>query len=428
MPDTPPLYFHLQTFGCKSNQYESQGIRELLIAAGHVEVDAPGSADLYVVNSCGVTSRASASCRNAVRKALRANPGVRVVLTGCGVDLDEAWPDIPSGPPLLVPNAQKHALPELVASWLKATANGHRPRADRFGLAISAFDGHTRAFLKIQDGCDNHCAYCAVPRARGAPESRPAAEILAEAERLTANGHGEIVLTGINIGVYRHGGMDFSDIVSAIARTPGLVRLRLGSVEPPQVTERLAEVMAKQMDNICPHLHMPLQSGDDGVLARMGRRYGAGEFLDKIALLRRHLPNPAVTTDVIVGFPGEDADAFRASEELCRRAGFSRLHVFLFSPRPGTPAAAMKRTVPEREIEKWKTRLIRVGEELATAYARSCVGTEERVIVERGGAGLSDRYLKVKIQGRARQGEVVHVTITGEKKGELEGRRIQLVS
>lgn len=421
-----PIYC-LQTFGCKSNQYESQGIREILNTAGMRETSHPAEAGIYIVNSCGVTGRASASCRNAVRKALRANPSIKVVLTGCGVDLDESWPEIASGPPLLVPNAKKYALPALIATWLgnRRTEPALTP-AGRFGLSISSFQGHTRAFLKIQDGCDNHCAYCAVPRARGIPESRPAREVLAEAKRLVENGHREIVLTGINIGVYREGTREFADLVSEIAAIPGLARLRLGSVEPPQVTERLVRIMAGQ-PSICPHIHIPLQSGDDLVLSRMGRRYTASEFLDKATMLREYLPFPAITTDIIVGFPGEDESAFEASEELCGRAGFSRLHVFLFSPRPGTPAAKMKRTLPEREIERWKTRLIRTGERLSIKFAEGCVGMSERVIVEKSGVGLSDRYLGVIIKGGARTGDVLRVEIIATNRGKLEGKRESII-
>ena len=418
--------FCLQTFGCKSNQYESQGIRENLLAAGYLETADPGGANILVLNSCGVTGRAGASCRNAVRKATRANPGLRVVLTGCGVDLDEQWPDIPSGPPLCVPNAKKHALVSLLARWLATDGGAATPADDRFGLSISRFAGHTRAFLKIQDGCDNHCSYCAIPRARGEPQSRPPSDVLEEAKRLAGNGHQEIVLTGINIGVYRHGNTGFADLVAELAGTPGMVRLRLGSVEPPQMDRRLAEVMAADA-RICPHVHLPMQSGDDGVLSRMGRRYDASAFLDKVRLLQGELRHPAVTTDVIVGFPGEDEKAFEASAELCRRASFSRLHVFLFSPRPGTPAAAMKRSTPEREIEKWKTGLIAVGRDLAREYAAKCVGLRERVIVEKGddvSGGLSDRYVSTALDGDYSPGSVLEVDIFAADDAALRARVI----
>ncbi len=410
--------FHIQTFGCKSNQYESQAIREALIAAGFPPAAAAGDADIRVINTCGVTGRAGASCRSAVRKALRANPRARIVITGCGVDLGEACPDAPGRPPLLVPNAKKHAIPRLLSLEEAGAPDVAAVPDDRFAQGISRFHDHTRAFIKIQDGCDNFCSYCAVPFARGKPESRPPAAIREEAVRLVDHGYRELALTGINIGAYRHGRRVLADVLTDLARVPGLVRLRLGSVEPPHVTRDLAAAMAA-FPSVCPHIHLPLQSGDDGVLAAMGRRYGADDFLDRVAMLRESLENPAITTDVIAGFPGETAEAAEASLGLCRRAGFSRLHVFLFSPRPGTRAAALARTASDREIEERKTRLIDLGSRLAEQYAASCVGMRERVIAERGGFGLTDRYVRARLDPPLAQGRVAEVEVVAREGAEL---------
>ncbi|MCC8191061.1 MAG: tRNA (N(6)-L-threonylcarbamoyladenosine(37)-C(2))-methylthiotransferase MtaB [Planctomycetes bacterium] len=416
--------FLLLTFGCKANQYESQAIREQLAAAGYREAIRPEETDVVILNSCGVTGRAAAGCRSAVRKAVRANPRIRLVLTGCGVDLGDAWPAAASGPALMVKNGQKHGLAAMLDAWLAGDCPLPQPDDDRFALRIAAFHGHTRAFLKIHDGCDNHCTYCAVPRARGAPQSRSPRDIRAEAARLVAAGHPEVVLTGINIGAYRHGVTEFADLVAELAEVPGLVRLRLGSVEPPQMTERLVEVMAA-LAGICPHVHLPLQSGSDEVLRRMGRRYDAAAFLDTVAMVKSRLRLPAITTDVIVGFPGEDAAAFAATEDVCRRAGFSRLHVFRFSPRPGTPAAAMTGSAPGEDVERWKGRLLATGRELATSFAAACVGLRERVIVEQdntGPGGLSDRYVRVRLTETARPGQIREVTIVGAAGDGLIGR------
>ncbi len=462
------MKYYIQTFGCKSNQYESAAIRELLNAAGHEERDSAADADVYIANTCGVTGRAGASCRNAIRRSLRENPSLQVVITGCGVDLGETFPDLPSGKPLLVPNGKKHAIADFIVAAAKestntakaeakdnanananaaadADANGilnanasayttandadnanpnniadapaqsraesavAKTRTDRFRLGISAFHGHTRAFLKVQDGCDNFCTYCAVPYARGVPESRPLDDILAEASRLTANGHKEIVLTGINIGAYSYDGLRLSGLVARLARTPGLGRLRLGSVEPPYLDDELVRVMANE-EAVCPHIHLPLQSGDDAVLARMGRRYDTVEFMDKIALLHSRLDRPAVTTDIIVGFPGEDDNAARNSADLARRAGFSRLHVFLFSPRPGTPAATMRQTATNADIDAWKKNLITLGNNLAEQFAAACVGMNERILIEKNGTGLTDRYVSARADG-VRPGEMAAVKI-----------------
>ncbi|MCD8139652.1 MAG: tRNA (N(6)-L-threonylcarbamoyladenosine(37)-C(2))-methylthiotransferase MtaB [Planctomycetaceae bacterium] len=410
----------MQTFGCKSNQYESQAIRESLHAAGHVEAVTADEAAVIIVNTCGVTGRAGASCRNAIRKTVRANPGLRVVVTGCGVDLREEWPHLPV-PPVLVPNAKKHSIARLLAD-LDAVPVEAEP-ADRFALGITAFAGHTRAFIKIQDGCDNFCTYCAVPYARGVPESRPLPAILDEARRLLANGHRELVLTGINIGAYDSDGLRLADVAARLAVLPGLERLRLGSVEPPHLDERLVGVMAAH-PAICPHVHLPLQSGDDAILAAMGRRYDAAGFMRCVELLRRELVNPAVTTDVIVGFPGEDDAAARATADLCRRAGFSRMHVFLFSPRKGTPAASLRQTCPDRVIEERKSALIAVGHDLAARYAASCVGMRERILMEKSGTGLTDRYVSTTLQGDpADPGDVVAITVTAAEGAGLTAVR-----
>ncbi|MCC8164859.1 MAG: tRNA (N(6)-L-threonylcarbamoyladenosine(37)-C(2))-methylthiotransferase MtaB [Planctomycetes bacterium] len=466
------MKYYIQTFGCKSNQYESAAIRELLNNAGHDEQDSAAGADIYIANTCGVTGRAGASCRNAIRRSLRENPNLRVVITGCGVDLGESFPDIGSGTPLLVPNGKKHAIADFVAALspersiketgesgdvekseeaseakkielsknseplsAAARAPGETPTnadadvrptpavpetavaesmvaetpTDRFRLGISVFHGHTRAFLKVQDGCDNFCTYCAVPYARGVPESRPLDDILAEASRLVQNGHKEIVLTGINIGAYHHDGLRLAGLVARLARTPSLGRLRLGSVEPPYLDDELVRVMANE-EAVCPHIHLPLQSGDDGILARMGRRYDTAEFMDKVALLQSRLDRPAITTDIIVGFPGEDAVAAQNTYDLTRRAGFSRLHVFLFSPRPGTPAAAMPQTATNADIDEWKKNLITLGTELAAHFAASCVGLRERILVEKSGTGLTDRYVTASADG-VRPGEMATVRI-----------------
>lgn len=262
-----------------------------------------------------------------------------------------------------------------------------------------------------------------VPLARGRPQSRPPADILREAERLVRNGHPELALTGINIGAYNHDGLDLAGLIVRLAETPGLARLRLGSIEPQEVTPALISAL-RGHGKICSHLHLPLQSGDDGVLAAMRRRYRAEEFLETVERIKSSLDNPAISTDVIVGFPGEDERAFENTYATCQKAGFARLHVFLFSPRPGTPAAVMKHTAHDHEIEQWKNRLLVLADSEAERYARSCVGLLERAIGETGPA-LTDRYLRVYIKDRVlAPGESAIVRITGSTGPDLEGESV----
>ncbi|MBP5233463.1 MAG: MiaB/RimO family radical SAM methylthiotransferase, partial [Planctomycetes bacterium] len=332
------MIFALRTFGCKTNQYEAEAIREQLLAGGHREVAEVAAAEVLIVNTCTVTGRADATWRNAVARARRENPGVRVVLTGCAVDVNPRARE-----EFQVEAVFRNQDKGLVASYFAAEAGAPLPASggagenaggahDNFALAIGRFAGHSRAFLKIQDGCDNRCSYCVIPFARGAGRSRPQAAVLAEAARLVAAGYQEIVLTGINIGAYHDGDLALAGLVRRLAALPGVGRLRLGSVEPQEVTGELIAAMA-ECPNVCPHLHLPLQSGSEGVLRRMNRKYGLSEFMAALGRLRAALPRPAVTTDLIVGFPGETAAEAAETLATVRAAGFARAHVFLFSPR-----------------------------------------------------------------------------------------------
>lgn len=421
-----PCRFLIRTLGCKSNQYESQAMRESLLAAGFAEVARLEEADVLVLNTCAVTARAAASCRHALRRAARLNPALRVAIVGCAVDLGESWPELPSGAPLFLPNRDKVVLPARLKDWLDG--NGDFPVSGeisaRPALSVSGLVGHSRAFLKIQDGCDNFCSYCAVPLARGKPWSRPWEEIAAEAERLIASGFGELVLTGINIGAWRRGRLDFAGLAERLAGFPGLIRLRFGSLEPQLVDRRLIRVVGDSGGRICPHFHLPLQSGDDRILTAMNRRYSVRDFLDRVDALRNGLDLPAIGADVILGFPGEDDEAFAKTLETCRRAGFSRLHVFPFSPRPGTSAASLPGRPEGRTAESRKSRLVDLGRDMAVDFASRCVGRIERIIVERKG-GVSDRYLKTKLKEYpVRLGEAVMVRIVGNSGAELLGRAI----
>lgn len=419
MPET----FLLRTFGCKTNQYESQALRESLLGAGYVEAAPGASADIVLINSCAVTARAGASCRRAIHQARRAHPAARIVLLGCAVDTNEPWIPELDAIDLSLPNPDKG---ELVAR-LRGLAPPPAP-ANPWALRIHGFDGHSRGFVKIQDGCDAFCAYCIIPKARGVPRSRPRDAILEECRALVGTGHVELVLTGINIGLYSDtDGTRLPGLVRAIAQVPGLARLRLGSVEPNWVDADLLQAMAAH-PVVCPHLHIPLQAGSDAVLRRMNRVYSTDDFRRLVDVTRHHLPHPGLTTDVIVGFPGETDAAFHETRAFCREIGFSRMHVFPFSKRTGTAAAGMGGMLPERVLTERRDALLQEAEELAAAAARSRVGCRESILPETHADGMLEgytaRYMPARVAGVPEErGTPIRLTVTSSDGATLLGER-----
>ncbi len=420
------LTFTIKSFGCKTNQYESQGIREALLRAGMYETDSALGAQLMIVNSCAVTGRAGATCRNAIRKARKDNPEIRIILTGCAVDIKEEWAE-----KMEIEASFKNADKAGIVSYLVRGCDD-QPE-DRFAFSINEFSGHTRAFLKVQDGCDNFCSYCIIPYARGNPVSRRPHAILQEATQLVENGYTELVLTGINIGAYNYKGLSLADILIKLAQIPGLLRLRMGSVEPIFAGRKLIETIAEN-PVICPHLHLPLQSGDDHILRTMNRKYTTREFLQVVEMTRAILPAPAITTDIIVGFPGEDQRSFEHTLQTVRAAKFSRSHIFLFSPREGTPAATMK-ACPQWETDCRKDELTILTDNLAAEFAASQIGKVESVILERPcdtkegkfWEGYSARYLRTLIPATDEciKGKLINVVIKRANGSELVGEVIE---
>jgi threonylcarbamoyladenosine tRNA methylthiotransferase MtaB len=394
----------LQTLGCKVNQYETQYVKELLEAAGWAEAAEGQPADLCVVNTCTVTAEGDAKSRQLVRRLHQANPGAAVVVMGCYATRD--------------PDAVRR-LPGVTAVLTdkERLAEGLRP----FGVVarpagIRRFDGHQRAFVKVQDGCLLNCSYCIIPQVRPTLRSRPADEVIEEVGRLVAAGYREVVLTGIHLGHY---GIDRSrgrpraewtrlwHLLERLARLPGDFRLRLSSLEAAEARDDLVHVMARE-PRVCPHLHLCLQSGSDRILARMKRRYRAAGFLERCRRIRAALDQPALTTDVIVGFPGETDADFEDTCRVARAVGFARIHVFSYSPRQGTPAARWPEVVPPAVVAERRARLRALERELAGAYHRSLVGRRLDVLVEsadpdRAGfvRGTSCRYAPVVCRGHA---------------------------
>lgn len=375
--------FFIRTFGCKVNQYETQAMREMLLRAGYTEAASREDAGVCIVNTCTVTETADREARSYISLLNRVNPDARIVVTGCLAARDGDPVMTAPGVSRVVRNEDKARLADIIDGGGcdgARLASGAAPAV----LRISSFKDRTKAFLKIQDGCENFCSYCAVPYARGRVSSKPVPAITDEIAGLAANGYREIVLTGICLGAW---GADLSpaagliDALRAIDAVPGDFRIRLSSIELAYVTDELTAYMAGN-PRMCPHLHIPLQSGDDSILKRMNRPYTAGRFREVIARARERIPGLAVTTDVMVGFPGETDLDFAGTVRLVREIRPLRVHVFTFSRREGTPASRMEGSCGERVMKERHRELEALSLELSVANRRAMIGTTARVLVE----------------------------------------------
>lgn len=422
------------TLGCKVNQYDSAALASLFARRGYRVTDGFETvADVYVINTCTVTRAADKKSRQAIRRAVRRSPGAVVAVTGCYAQLNPAAVAEIPGVSVVVGTTGREKLVDLVE---EAMSTGRQVVAVKDSFAAyefadlpAMFATRTRAFLKIQEGCRNFCTYCIVPYARGPLRSRRPEAVLQEARRLLGAGFKELVLTGIHIGRW---GMDLEPpmelaaLISRILKLPGLCRLRLSSIEPKEVVPALIELMAGDA-RFCPHLHIPLQSGDDTVLERMGRRYTTAEYTAVVQSLRRRIPGIAITTDVMVGFPGETESAFANTVSFVRYIGFSGLHVFKFSARPGTPAADFPQQVPQAVKGARLKVMLDIGAELASAYAKRFKGRKVTVLTEGKNAdgrweGHSEHYLPVVFKaGSGLSGAIVAVMITAVKGKVLQG-------
>jgi threonylcarbamoyladenosine tRNA methylthiotransferase MtaB len=371
--------FSVRFLGCKVSFADAQAVRDRLLADGHTEVEGPG--DVAVVNTCCVTHEAVSKSRQAVSRAARTH--ARVYATGCGANLDGALERLPGN--VTVMSRPSEELPVAVAGDVGAIAcvrSEHRLE-------------RTRAFVKIQDGCSFSCAFCVIPLVRGGTRSRSAEAVLAEIARRAAQGHREIVLTGVNLGCFRDREARFTlpRLVREAGAIPGVERLRLSSIEVNHVDDELVAAL-RETHAVARHLHVPLQSGDDGVLRAMARRYTAAQYLAKLA----PLADFNLTTDVVVGFPGEDDEAFGRTLRLVEEAGITRVHAFPYSPRPGTATAAAD-TVPPQVKRERSARLRALSDELSRRRWESRVGTTDLVLVDRPGRGYADDYTPWLLEG-----------------------------
>jgi threonylcarbamoyladenosine tRNA methylthiotransferase MtaB len=415
------------TLGCKVNQYETEYVRQGLAQLGYREVADGEPAQLCIVNTCTVTATADAKSRKAIRQLARQNPRAEIIVMGCYAA--QAAPELAALPGVVEVVTDKRQLPDLL----------RRLGLDAPPTGISSFGSRHRAYVKVQDGCRMACSYCVIPTVRPVLASRPVAEVLDEVRRLVGHGHREIVLTGIHLGHY---GVDLVDAQVDLARLVGRIidleggfRVRISSLEAAEVTLELMALLAKRPDRVCSHLHLSMQSGSDRVLRRMRRRWLAGQFVECCRQIGRSLDQPALTTDVIVGFPGETQEDFAATCRVVEEVGFSKLHVFRFSSRRGTPAADMPDQVPEAVKQQRAVELAAVGERLRRRYFESLAGRRLQVLVETPAGscnahpqmpllgdgsrllhpglllGTSDRYTPVELPGdRELLGRLVTVT------------------
>jgi len=428
------------TLGCKVNQYESASLAGLFRERGYRVVDFEDNADVYIINTCTVTHMGDRKSRQLIRRASRANPGALIAVTGCYAQTSPEEVLEIAGVDLVVGTKDRARLVDLVETAVKGSgplnAVSEYVAGDEFEeISSLPHQERVRAFLKIQEGCTNFCTYCIVPHARGPLRSRQPERVIEAASAMVAAGFKEIVLTGIQTGAYGQDlgeDLTLSRLMRKLSEIPGLLRLRLSSIEPNDITPELVETLSGSKV-FCRHLHIPLQSGDDKILQRMGRRYSVWEYNRLVEVLRDNIPGLGLTTDVMVGFPGETQENFANTTLFIEKISFSGLHVFKFSPRRGPPAAEFDEQVDPLMKEERSRKLIQLGKKLSARFASSHLGLDLDVLVEQRFQdeselyeGITDSYVRVVFPGREDlRGEVISVKAERLKGVLLEGRIIQ---
>ncbi len=423
----------LHNLGCKVNAYETEAMQELLAQHGYEIVPFQEKADVYIINTCTVTNMADRKSRQMLHRARKRNPEALIVACGCYVQARRE--DVDACADIVIGNNRKKDLIEILAEYEKPSVEkriGKEREAVRReiidiaqekeyeGLNLKQTAEHTRAYVKVQDGCNQFCTYCIIPYVRGRVRSRSRQDVTEEVRRLSANGYKEVVLTGIHLSSY---GMDTKDslleLIAAVHEIPGIQRIRLGSLEPRIITEEFVSRIAA-LPKICPHFHLSLQSGCDATLRRMNRRYTAEEYYEKCEILRKYFCDPALTTDVIVGFPGESEEEFAQSRDFIDRVSFYETHVFKYSRREGTKAASMEGQVTEQVKACRSNELIELGRRKQAEYEDALIGTVQEILVEeeiwhegeRYQTGFTREYVKIgqKMSGNMAN-QIVNVEI-----------------
>lgn len=400
----------LHNLGCKVNAYETEAMQHLLEEAGYEIVPFTQKADVYVINTCSVTNMADRKSRQMLHKAKKNNPDSIVVAAGCYVQTSEKEVLNDLSVDIVIGNDRKHDLVRLLEEYSMDSVNDtvddiNDGKHDFEELFIDQTKEHTRAFIKVQDGCNQFCSYCIIPYARGRVRSRRFENVIAEVERLAANGFKEVVLTGIHLSSY---GVDFEEatglleLIQAVNAVKGIERIRLGSLEPKIVTEHFVSELSK-LDKICPHFHLSLQSGCDATLKRMNRKYTTKEYERGCELLRKYFVHPAITTDVIVGFPGETEEEFEQTKAYLEHIHFYEMHIFKYSKRKGTRAAVMPDQIDEQVKAARSEKLIALGHDMSKEFRKFYIGKNEEVLFEEKAVigdkeyfvGYTKEYVKV---------------------------------
>ena len=406
----------LLSLGCKVNTYEMEYIKGELEKHNYKILDFSDKCDIYIINTCTVTNTSDTKSNKMIRKARRENPDACIVAMGCFIESskDTKFDDID----IVIGNKDKNKIIELLDEYFdkkKTIIKLYSDFDSEFeDMYIEDFPGRTRAFVKIQDGCENFCSYCIIPYVRGKCRSKNNKTVIDEIKALIKNGYKEVVLTGIHTGNYKYKDIDFGDLLSEIVKIDGLERLRISSIEVTELNDRVLELI-KNNSVIVDHMHIPLQAGSDEILKLMNRKYNLEYFENKIKEIRSIRPNISITTDVIVGFNGETDELFNKTIDTCRRIGFSKIHVFPYSERKGTKAMELDGVVPIEERKKRSRELLKVSKELEIDYMNKFINKELDVLIETNKDGFSightSNYLNVKIKGVLEHNTFVKVKI-----------------
>jgi len=420
----------LHNLGCKVNAYETEAMQQILEEAGYEIVPFSEYADVYVINTCSVTNMADRKSRQMLHRAKKQNPDAIVVGAGCYVQTKEAQALVDESIDIVIGNNKKHELVPLLREYeashrkTACVADINHEKQAYEELSLSRTAEHTRAFIKVQDGCNQFCTYCIIPFARGRVRSRELPDVLQEIRTLAKSGYREVVLTGIHLSSYGvDNGETLLHLIEAVHELDGIERIRLGSLEPRIVTDAFAKRLS-ELPKICPHFHLSLQSGCDTVLSRMNRRYDTAEYEVGCALLRRYFEHPAITTDVIVGFPGETDEEFETTERYLERIHFYEMHIFQYSRREGTKAAAMPDQVPEAVKKERSEKLLALGHRMSEEFRRYYLGRQVTALLEeeflydgkRYYTGYTKEYVKVAVETEK---DLSNTFVTGTLKTQL---------